>query len=79
MPLTSNEVEAIHKEIEAESKAITRFGILRATALLLLTIAFAQAFQRLTTSRPDIDTLTLEIDEQVRVRRLLLCLASHTE
>jgi hypothetical protein len=64
MALTPSDIAAIRKDIEAQSRAIARLGILRAAALLVLTVTFVQAFHRLDASRPEIESLNSIMDEQ---------------
>src|SRR5882762_2415063 len=62
--LMPSDIEAIHKEIEALSRAIARLGTLRVAALLVLTVTFVQAFQRLEASRSQIESLRSTMDQQ---------------
>jgi cell division protein FtsL len=67
MAVTPSEIEALRKDIESQSKAIVRFGILRAAMLLLIAVTFVHAFQRLDASQPEIQSLNSTIDEQEKI------------
>jgi hypothetical protein len=65
--VTPSDLEALRKDIEAQSKVIVRFGILRTAALLLIAVTFVHAFQRLDASQLEIQSLNSTIDEQEKI------------